>query len=454
MTSDDDPFAEPDDTERTVIRPNPGGRRPVAAGPATPPPVETAAEAPAGVATERVPTGPNPLVAAGSDLFALLGRLRNRSQHADPDGFRRAVAAEVQEFERRALMAGIRQEDVRVARYALCATIDDVVLNTPWAAESSWAQQSMVATFHRETVSGDRVYDLLAKLEQDPAGRIELLEFLYFCLSLGFEGRLRVEDRGRERHGDILAGLARIIATVRPPLPEPLADRWQGANRPHRPLSAWKPVWLTLGVLAGVLLAAFLTLNFLLSVATEGIAGQLAQMTPPGVARLDRPAPPAIPVPVDDTRQLEQVSGFLDAEIKAGLVNVFQDANTITIRLAGSNMFASASDKLQPAFAEPLNRVAAAVDSSTTGPVLIAGHSDSDPIRTARFPDNMALSLARAEAVRDRLAGKLADPARLRAEGRAAAEPIAPNTTREGKAQNRRIEIILLRDGVPTGGVQ
>ena len=467
--AEEDPFAEPDDTERTVIRPNPGGRRgaipappvqsPVspAAQPASPRPAQ-AKEPPRPSATAEMGaamTGPNPLNAAALNLFALIGRVRNRAQHPNPEELRRSVVAEIRAFEARAMQEGIDPQKLRVARYALCATIDDVVLNTPWAAESNWAQHSMVATFHRETVGGDRFYDLLARLEQDPAGNIELLEFLYVCLSLGFEGRLRVETHGRDRHAEILLGLHRLIAGQRGAAPQDLSPNWPGVDRPHRQLSAWKPVWIATGALAAVMLAMFLALSYVLSLSTQGIAGQLAVLDPPGPARLDRPAPVALPSPTvqEDTRQLEAVQGFLEEAIAADLVSVFQDANTITVRLNGANMFASASDRLQPQFKAPLEAVAEALNRSTTGPVLIAGHSDSDPIRTARFPDNMALSLARAEAVRDRLEDLIDDPSRLRAEGRSDAEPIASNDTAEGKAQNRRIEIILLREGLQTGGI-
>ncbi|ARE41185.1 Outer membrane protein ImpK/VasF, OmpA/MotB domain [Rhodovulum sp. P5] len=461
---DDDPFAEPDDNERTVIRPNPAGRRPVLApqpGPPKPLPNTTPPaprqDASTGTLAElgAAMTGPNALNAAAANLFALIGRVRNRAQHPNPDELRRSVVAEIRAFESRALQAGIDQQKARVARYALCATIDDIVLNTPWAAESSWAQQSMVATFHRETVGGDRFYDLLARLEQDPANNIELLEFLYTCLSLGFEGRLRVEEGGRDRHAEILLGLYRIISGQRGHPPQDLSPHWEGVKRPHRPLSAWKPVWIATGVLSAVLLCAFLALSYILGLSTQGIAGQLAVLDPPGVAKLDRPAPVALPPPVvkEDTRQLEQVTGFLQEAVEAGLVTTFQDSNTITVRLNGANMFAPGSDRLQPQFEKPLEAVARALNESTTGPVLIAGHSDSDPIRTARYPDNMALSLARAERVRKKLAGMVDDPSRLSAEGRSDSEPIATNDTAAGKAQNRRIEIILLREGVQQGGL-
>jgi type VI secretion system protein ImpK len=57
----------------------------------------------------------------------------------------------------------------------------------------------------------------------------------------------------------------------------------------------------------------------------------------------------------------------------------------------------------------------------------------------------MELSLARAESVRKMLAGLIENPDRLRAEGRSDKEPIADNATAEGRAANRRIEIVLIR---------
>ncbi len=464
--SDEDPFAEPDDTDKTVIRPNPGGRRTPA--PAAPAPAPTAApepqtapvdaigvpvSAPASPAAPRTAeatvalTGMNQLVACASTLFSLISRIRNRAQHMDPDKLRQSVVAEVRAFENRALQAGIPAQTVKVARYALCATLDDVVLNTPWGGQSSWGLQSMVGTFHRETVGGDRFYDLLARLEKEPSTNIDMLEFLYMCMSLGFEGRLRVEQGGSEKHLRIRESLARIIRAQRGPVERDLSPHWEGVQKPFRPLSLWRMVWIAVGVTAGLLALQFVGLSWALSTSTERVVGQLSVIDSGPVAELQRRAPPPPPAPPAPTaeEQLRKVEGFLQPEIDDGIVEVFQKGNTLIVRIKGSGMFGSGSDQLSAPFRAPVDRVARALNDEP-GPVIIAGHSDNVPIRSSRFPSNMALSLARAKSVMEKMSEALDDPSRLSAEGRADKEPIADNATREGRAANRRIEVLLVRE--------
>lgn len=90
-----------------------------------------------------------------------------------------------------------------------------------------------------------------------------------------------------------------------------------------------------------------------------------------------------------------------------------------------------------------LARIGATVKASGQAAV-VAGYMDSQPIRTVAFPSNFQLSQARARASMA-VIGTVADPARLAAEGRADADPIAGNDTAAGREQNRRIEVILHR---------
>ncbi|MEM8739863.1 MAG: type IVB secretion system protein IcmH/DotU [Pseudomonadota bacterium] len=465
--SRDDPFAEPSDTERTVVHINPGGRRPPQpaadpmAGPAPPPspaaappprpaPGATAAELSSGA------TGLNPLNAAAAPLFALIGRIRNRAQHPDADALRENVVREIQGFENRAMQAGVQRRDLQVARYAICATIDDVVLNTPWGGRSNWTRSSMVGTFHKETVGGDRFFDLLSRLEEEPANNRELLEFIYVCLSLGFEGRLRIEERGLEKHLSIREGLSRLIRRHRGPLETDLALRWKGVDLPHRPISAWMPLWTIIGVTIGVLSLSWFLLSWLLGGDTERLGGQIAALRADAVIQIERapraetaePVPDVVPLAPpppepDVVPQIERIRGFLAPEIEAGEVAVLDGVNAITIRVPGGAMFPSASDRLKPEFNSIIDRISDALNEEP-GPVLVVGHSDSDRLRSARFQNsNVVLSLKRAEAVMERMASRISASDRLTSEGRGEAEPLVENSSSANKALNRRIEVVL-----------
>ncbi len=467
--SNKDPFAEPDDNERTVIRPNPGGKRPTPGvasqapqsygqqdygqRPADPGPamgVPQSAQRPSGGtdANAIAMTGMNPLTALATPLLSLVSRIRNRAQHMDPDKLRQSVMAEVRGFENAALQAGQDAQKVKVARYALCATIDDVVLNTPWGEQSVWAQQSMVGTFHRETVGGDRFYDLLARLEQDPNTNIDLLEFLYMCLSLGFEGRLRVEQGGQDRHLQIRNALARIIRGQRGDVERDLSPRWKGVVKPYQILSAWRPVWIAVGVTAALLSLTYGGLAFALGRQSGTVLDQISAIDTGEVATMLRraPPPPPPPPPKEEVDQVAKLASFLEPEVKEGIITVFAKGNTLTIRLAGVGMFGSGSDALKEAFAPTLNRVAEALKDEK-GNIVIAGHSDSSKVGGGRFKSNDELSQARADVVLKMLAPIIGDPSRIIAEGRGDKEPIADNGTKEGRATNRRIEILLVKEG-------
>ncbi len=456
--SDDDPFADDGDAEKTVIRPNPGGRRPAPAADAgmAPPAQQPGIQQPAPRAGTARPihaedvaaiseVGINPLVKAATTLLGLAIRLRNRAQHTDVEALRERAIAEVKRFEQAALQASLPAQSIRIARYALCATIDDLVLNTPWGSQSVWARQSMVGTFHNETSGGERFYDLLEQMERDPVRNREILELLYLCLSLGFEGRLRIEQRGPATLNKLRDGLVRTIRAQRGDTDRDLSPHWRGVEAGNRPLSSYIPVWLVAVVTVALLSLTYIGFSYALNGSSDRMYGRLNALPPGAEVELARAALPP-PPPVFEPGILQRIKGFLEPEIAQGLVAVFEDANTVTVRLRGTGMFGSGSDRLQDKFLPILIRVGEALEAER-GNVIIAGHSDNVPIRTVRFPSNWHLSRARAEAVLGLLGQSVSSRQRLSAEGRAENEPIAGNDTPAGREQNRRIEVILMKAG-------
>ena len=142
--------------------------------------------------------------------------------------------------------------------------------------------------------------------------------------------------------------------------------------------------------------------------------------------------------------QLKRIKIDLAEEIQQGLAEVERDGERIIIRLGDQNGFVSGSAELQPRFARVLDQVGRTLADSD-GRVTVEGHTDNVPIAFSdRFSSNWDLSSARSAAVADYMLNNTALQAgRVRVVGLADTRPIDSNDSVDGRARNRRIEVIL-----------
>ena len=435
-----EPFAEPGDTEHTVFRPRPSGAADA---------LRPGGRAASGV--RPVPrVGNNPLVAAASPVLGAMVRIANhRAQPPDPEKLRTAMTNALREFEKDALATGLDAQTLRAARYALCATIDDLVLNTPWGSRSSWVQHSITSVFHNEVTGGERFYDILGQMQADLGHHAPAVELMYLCMSLGFEGRYRVLPRGTAALAELRDGVYRTLRQRFGDFERELSPHWRGVAAGSRALASHIPIWaraLATLTVAGAMYAAF---GFLLAGTSDVAFAELSALSPKDPLPVGRPqghtpAAVAAPAPAAPTAFSQRLRQFLAPEIRDGLVQVMEDAQTLTVRLTNRNMFASGQAVLGASYPSLLVRIGDALGTEP-GPVTVFGYTDNQAIRTARFPSNFELSQARADAVAAALRARLQDPARVAAQGRGETNPIVSNATPEGRQQNRRTEIVLTR---------
>jgi chemotaxis protein MotB len=112
--------------------------------------------------------------------------------------------------------------------------------------------------------------------------------------------------------------------------------------------------------------------------------------------------------------------------------------------------FPSGGDMLEPTSLPSVEKVAAAI-RDLPNPVRLEGHTDSVPIHTARFRNNWELSAARSITMLDVLSSKFAITAeRFAVAGYADTSPVASNDTEEGRARNRRVDIVILNRTMAT----
>ena len=204
-----------------------------------------------------------------------------------------------------------------------------------------------------------------------------------------------------------------------------------------------------------MLVGVFFLLRFLLGNDADALADRLDCAAPIGSHRHH-------PAGVQDlsarrsrpqSTQLERIRQRLADEIKAGGMAVEPVGDQIVVRVSNLVLFASGKADTKKEFEPAGAKIAAALDKEP-GPIHVIGHTDNvKPKVSSAFKSNFDLSVARAKSVEAVLGKSLTDPTRIKVEGKGELEPIADNKTAEGKAKNRRVEIMIPQGGNPaTGG--
>jgi len=416
----------PGDADATVVLPTPGRKRSQYA---------PALDRQAAAADLTRLGGLNPLIEAANPILAAVPQIRHALRHPDPAGLRARLREQIDGFERSARAAGVPEDRVVPARYALCALLDDSAAATPWGRD--WATQGLLADLHGEAAGADKFFALLDQMAAEPAKHLDLLEFFYVCLALGFEGKYRGGEGSRQALTQARAKLYAILAQQRPQASAELSGRWRGAAAPARRLPSALGIWAVGSACLLVLSAVYLGYAVSLGALSDPAARQLAQLKPiplaGRVAALPAATRPAAPSAL--TRELA-------AEIARGEVVVTDAGGASMIVLRSDELFGSGSARLNSALHPVILRVASALER-IPGTIVITGHTDDVPIRSARFSSNWELSTERARSVVALMGSKLSEPARLRAEGVADSEPVAPNDGAANRARNRRVAILL-----------
>jgi type VI secretion system protein ImpK len=442
---DDDPMRD-----ATVVRPRGAPPAPMpappptAAAPAAPAaaargPVSRAEMAPPAAISDFLGGGLNALVQAASPLLLLAVQLRNSVSQPDAAHLREQVIAQVRQFESNAQAAGIAAQTITAARYVLCSTLDESVMNTPWGQQSGWAAKTLLVVFHGESYGGEKFFIILDRLCADFSKHIDLIELMYICLALGFGGRYQIEADGRAKLADIQEELYRRIKAQRPPAAEELAPHWKGIEDRRNPLVRHVPLWVILAAGACLLLGALLYFFTRLNELSSPVSAQVAQIglktaVPPDDAQR-RQAQPKV-----ERKSLKQL---LAPEEQAGALTVDEKPDgSALVRLNAAAMFASGGTEVADKQVPMLHAITAALNQ-VPGRVVVVGHTDDQPVHSLRFKDNYALSAERARSVLQILGEGIDNSGRLESSGAGSSQPIAlPPDLPANRARNRRVEIL------------
>jgi chemotaxis protein MotB len=152
---------------------------------------------------------------------------------------------------------------------------------------------------------------------------------------------------------------------------------------------------------------------------------------------------PTFKVSRPELRIVRMLQTQLAQEIANSIISLDVTDDYVIIRFPGTAAFPSGSATVSEGFLPTLKRIADVL-TRTEGDILVAGHTDSEPIHSSQFRSNWDLSSARAvSVVHELLNDPRIPPYRMTAQGFADTRPLAPNDTEEHRSINRRVEISI-----------
>ena len=140
----------------------------------------------------------------------------------------------------------------------------------------------------------------------------------------------------------------------------------------------------------------------------------------------------------------KNIESLVGTEAMKGKVRTRVEGRGLIISLGEGGFFDSGSDQIKPEGLALLDAIATGLVASTNQ-IRVEGHTDNVPISSGRFPSNWELSTARATAIVSYLIAKFGlTPDRLSAAGYAEFRPVAANDSPEGRARNRRVDVVVM----------
>jgi type VI secretion system protein ImpK len=194
----------------------------------------------------------NDLVTFAGPIFDLV--LRLKAEIVSPSNeLRPKVSAMLDDFVRRAERYKFNHKIISVSKFALASFIDETILTNNFPLRSEWERNPLQLEYFGEQLAGNKFFDKLESMLQQPEVTQDAVEIYYLCMLLGFKGRYGVYEQ--EKLLAIMQSTANTLVKVGKIKAVELSPHWLSNDQPKPPAKRGLPLWAKIGAFAGLGLA-------------------------------------------------------------------------------------------------------------------------------------------------------------------------------------------------------
>ncbi|GAA0325130.1 type IVB secretion system protein IcmH/DotU [Morganella psychrotolerans] len=366
----------------------------------------------------------NPYISAGMPLLLQVEWFRNEPQ-TDFVYARLQIVRKLEFFRNDLRKQGFPPEEINHLSYLIC-TYTDGLFNDLLKEETTGL--SLLVEFHKDAWGGENCFEHLKSYITNPSDNRDILEFYYFILSMGFEGKYRMLERGPVLLMDLRNHLSNLLYMQN--TTEYLSDVTAETVRPQRRRFITALRILISGLIIAVI--AYGISAWYLHEQARQIRNDILAWVPPEPRKINI---------------METLPNPLTQILSEGWLEVRKDPRGWLLIFTSDGAFLTGKSELTEDFLSKRNieRLGAAL-APWPGDLEVIGHTDGTPFRKTSVNNNLKLSENRAVVVADILRTNTTinetHNREITALGRGENEPIADNTTDDGRKRNRRVDIL------------
>jgi type VI secretion system protein ImpK len=268
-------------------------------------------------------------------------------------------------------------------------------------------------------------------------------------MALGFRGKYRVPGRSGDRSLNAVRVAAARFLRDADAEGAPLSPNWKGVIASDEPQRFIVPIWVMALGAAVVATAIHIGLSMRLSSQAVELSALVRALPPPERGDISRTSPKVDAPPPEkvDFALLPEFQAGAPADLRSALSGTESvSLAKLIIQASNPELFQSSRPQLTEGFEPLIGSIAKVIlaNQELIGNITVIGHTDGIPLqKTNPLSTNQRLSEARAQTIADMLVQNGVPQDRVHSEGRAATDPVASDSTREGRALNRRVEVLV-----------
>lgn len=222
-----------------------------------------------------IKTNNNSLLFCANKLLTEIANLKRRTNCKNPLKLRNYLLNEIQKFQITAENLHYNADNILISRYALSATLDEIIIKTAWGAQAKWQDHTLLQELQQGANADEHFFTILEQICRTPNKFIDNIELMYVCLSLGFEGKFHHQENTTLQK--IIAATYQLIRACRGEIDKKLSPTIKPLTtyqKKTKKLSLWPVIIISCTIMVGVNYA----LNLQMKNNTTQLAGQIKHM--------------------------------------------------------------------------------------------------------------------------------------------------------------------------------